>query len=326
VNRAVVIVILACSLLGAQLAATPPSNKVHRIGFLWNASPALTGHLLEAFREGLHERGYIEGTHFVLEHRYAEGRPERLPMLATELVGLNVAVIVTSGTVAIQAVQQATRTIPVVMAASGEPVASGFVTSLARPGGNLTGLSLFAPELSGKRLELLKEAVPEITRIAVLANPSNPLTAPQWQETERAAQALRVQLQYVAVREATDIDAAFAAMTRGNADALIVLLEPLFMSLRTRLVGLTLKSRLPAMYGFREDAEAGALLAYGPNFPDLFRRAATYVDKILNGAKPGELPVEQPTKFELVLNLKTTKALGLTMPATLLLQADEVIR
>jgi putative ABC transport system substrate-binding protein len=242
------------------------------------------------------------------------------------LVGLQVAVIVTSGSQSIQAVKQATSTIPVVIAASGDPVETGFVTSLARPGENLTGLSLSAPELSGKRLELLKEAVPGIAHIAVLANPANPSTAAQLRETQRAAQALQVQLHLVEGRDLQELDQAFAAIRSVPADALIVLLDPLFMSQRARLVELTAASRLPAMYGFREDVEAGALMAYGPNFPDLFRRAATYVDKILKGAKPATLPVEQPTKYELSLNLKTAQALGITFPPTLLILADEVMR
>ena len=307
-------------------AAAPPRSTVHRIGFLWNSSPSFTHHLLEAFRHGLHERGYVEGTHFTIENRYAEGDPARLPGLATELVGLQVAVIVTAGSQAIQAVKQATSTIPIVIAASGDPVEMGFVTSLARPGENLTGLSLSAPELSGKRLELLKQAVPAIAHVAVLANPANPNTASQLRETQRAARALQVQLHLVEVRGPQELDHAFAAIRSVPADALLVLLDPLFISQRARLIELTAMSRLPAMYGFREDVETGALMAYGPSFPDLFRRAATYVDKILKGAKPGDLPVEQPTKYELILNLKTAKELGITLPPTLLILADEVIR
>ena len=211
------------------------------------------------------------------------------------------------------------------MVASGDPVEAGFVTSLARPGGNLTGLSLVAPELSGKRLELLKETVPEISHVAVLANPANPLTVAQLRETQRAAEALQVQLHVVEVRGPQELDRAFSAHRSLRADALIMLMDPMFISQRTRMVELTATSRLPAMYGLREDAEAGALMAYGPNFPDMFRRAATYVDKILRGAKPGDLPIKEPTKFELVINLKTAKALGLTMPSTLLARADEVI-
>jgi putative ABC transport system substrate-binding protein len=212
------------------------------------------------------------------------------------------------------------------MVASGDPVEAGFVTSLARPGGNLTGLSLVAPELSGKRLELLKETVPAISHVAVLANPANPLTAAQLRETQRAAQALQVQLHVVEVRGPPELDRAFSALRSLRADALIMLMDPLFMSQRTRMIALTATSRLPAMYGLREDAEAGALMAYGPNFPDMFRRAATYVDKILKGIKPGDLPVEQPTKYELVLNLKTAQALGLTFPPHLLVLADKVIQ
>jgi ABC-type uncharacterized transport system substrate-binding protein len=302
------------------------SRKGHRIGFLWNSSPSLTHHLLEAFQHGLSERGYVEGEHFTIEHRYAEGNSALLPSLAAELVGLQVEVIVTSGSQAIQAVKDTTSTIPVVMAVSGAPVETGFVTSLARPDGNLTGLSLFAPELSGKRLELLKETVPALSRVAVLANPTNPVTAAELRETQRAAQALQVQLHVVEVRGPQELDSAFTALRSLSADALIVLLDPIFISQRTRMVELTATHRLPAMYGFREDAEAGALMAYGPNFPDMFRRAATYVDKILKGAKPADLPVEQATKFELVINVKTAKALGITVPHSLLLRADQVIQ
>jgi putative tryptophan/tyrosine transport system substrate-binding protein len=323
----VLALIIALALLVTPLtAAAPPPGTVHRIGFLWNASPALTRHLLDAFQHGLHERGYVEGTHFTIENRYAEGDPARLPGLAAELVGLQVAVIVTAGSQAIQAVKQATSTIPVVIAASSDPVETGFVTSLARPGENLTGLSLSAPELSGKRLELLKEAVPAIAHVAVLANPANPSTDAQLRETQRAAQALQVQLHPVEVRGPQELDQAFSAIRSVPADALLVLLDPLFMQQRARLVELTAANRLPAMYSLREDVEMGALMAYGPSFPDMFRRAATYVDKILKGARPATLPVEQPTKYELVLNLKTAQALGITLPPTLLILADEVMR
>jgi putative ABC transport system substrate-binding protein len=319
------LVTLALSLLVlSRAAAAPRPTTVHRIGFLWNASPSFTHALLEAFRHGLQERGYVEGTHFALESRYAEDNPARLPGLAAELVALPVAVIVTSGSQALQAVTNATSTIPVVIAASGDPVEMGFVTSLARPGTNVTRLSLAAPELSGKRLELLKEAVPALGHVAILANPANPSTTVQLRETQRAAQALHVQLHLVEVRSPQELDHAFAAIRRVRAEALLVLLDPLLMSQRARLVALTATHRLPAMYGFREDVELGALMAYGPNFSDLFRRAATYVDKILQGAKPADLPVEQPTKYELILNLKTAQALGITFPPTLLVLADEV--
>jgi putative ABC transport system substrate-binding protein len=303
-----------------------PSRKGHRIGFLWNSSPSFTSHQLEAFQHGLSERGYVEGEHFTIEHRYAEGNPDRLPSLAAELVGLQVEVIVTSGSQAIQAVRQATSTIPVVMVAISALVETGFVTSLARPGGNLTGLSLVAPELSGKRLELLKEILPGLSHVAVLANPANPSTAAQLRETQRVAQALQVQLHVVEVRGPQELASTFSALRSLRADALLMLMDPMFISQRTRMIELTATLWLPAMYGLREDAEAGALMAYGPNFPDLFRRAATYVDKILKGAKPADLPVEQPTKYELVLNLKTARALGLTFPPHLLVWADKVIQ
>jgi len=322
-----VIVMLTLSLLVASLTAEAQSpREVHRIGLLWNSSPSLTHHLLEAFRHGMHEHGYVEGEHFTIESRYAEGNPDLLPGLAAELVGLQVEVIVTSGAQAIQAVRHATNTIPVVMAVSSDPVGMGFVTSLARSGGNLTGLSLGAPELSGKRLELLKETVPELAHVAVLVNPANLNLAAQLRETQRAAQALQVQLHLVEVRGPQEIDHAFSAIRSVPVDALLVLLDPLFLSHRARLVELTVTSRLPAMYAFREDVEAGALMAYGPSFPDMFRRAATYTVKILKGAKPADLPVEQPMTYELVLNLKTARALGLTFPPHLLVLADKVIQ
>jgi putative ABC transport system substrate-binding protein len=322
-----VIMTLTLSLLATPLTAEAQSpREVHRIGLLWNSSPSLTHHHLEAFRHGLHEHGYVEGEHFTIESRYAEGNPDRLPGLAAELVNLPVAVIVTSGAQAIQAVKQATSTIPVVFAASSDPVEMGFVTSLARSGGNLTGLSLMAPELSGKRLELLKETVPELAHVAVLVNPANPNNAEQLRETQRAAQALQVQLHLVEVRSPQEIDHAFSALRSVPVGALLVLMDPLFLSQRARLVELTVTSRLPAMYALREDAEAGALMAYGPSFPDLFRRAATYTAKILKGAKPADLPVEQPMKYELVLNLKTARALGLTFPPHLLVWANKVIQ
>jgi putative ABC transport system substrate-binding protein len=282
---------------------------------------------VEAFRQGLRDLGYVEGQNLVMEYRYMEGRAEQLPDLAAELVRLKVDVIVAGGTAAIRAAQHATRTIPIVMAVAYDPVGEGLVASLARPGGNITGLSWLGAELPGKRLEILKETVPQLSRLAVLANPANPAYKPAMHNLTRAAQALGLQLQVVEVRRADDLDTAFAAISRAGADALIVQEDALlFSGLHGRITELAAKNRRPTMYGWRYYVDAGGLMSYGPSQSDMLRRAATYVDKILKGANPGDLPVEQPTKFELIINLKTAKALGLTMPPFLLFLADEVIQ
>jgi putative ABC transport system substrate-binding protein len=281
---------------------------------------------LEAFRQGLRELGYVEGRNYIIEYRSADGRRERFPDLATELVRLKVDVIVTRGTPAVMAAKNATGAIPVVMAASGDPVLSGVVASLARPGGNVTGLSAIVVEVSGKRLELLREVVPGVSRIAVLFNMSNPTDALQWKETENAASSLRVQLQLLDVRKPGDFATAFDAAIKQRAGALFVGVDALTWANRRPIVDLAAKNRLPAIYAAREFVDAGGLISYGVSYPHLYHRAATYVDKILRGAKPADLPVEQPTKFELVINLKTAKALGLTIPPSLLGRADEVIQ
>jgi putative ABC transport system substrate-binding protein len=296
---------------------------VHRIGYLSYGSPLpeFAPHV-EAFRQGLRELGYVEGQNFVIEYRYAEGRAERLGDLAAEFVRLQVEVIVVGGAAGIRAAQHATHTIPIVMAGTGDAVAAGFVASLAHPGGNITGLS----DLS---LELLKATVPQSTHIAVLANPANnPYSGTLMANLTVAAQALGLHLQVLEFRSAEELDSAFAAMTRAGADALLVAtVSSVFHSpLHRRIVDLAAQSRLPAMYNWRENVVAGGLMSYGISQRDIHRRTATYVDKILKGAKPADLPVEQPTKFELVINLKTAQALGLTIPPTLLFQADEVIR
>jgi putative ABC transport system substrate-binding protein len=302
--------------------------KVPRIGYL-AVDRAAGPHLIEAFRQGLRDLGYVEGSNVVIEYRDAEGKFERLPALAAELVALKVDVIVAGGTPLILAAKQATRTLPIVFAAASDPVTDGLVTSLARPGGNVTGLSNIAPELVGKRLELLKQAVPGVSRVAVLWQPG--ATGERTEKdmlkgAEVAARALGVRLQVVEARGPADFDRAFSDMTRARADALTVLPSVMFITERRRLVDLAAKNRLPAVYPSREYVDVGGLMAYGPHVADLFRRAATYVDKILKGAKPGDLPIEQPTKFELVINLKTAKALGLTIPPSLLARADEVIQ
>ena len=301
------------------------AGKIPSIGLLWPFSPAIASPFADAFRQGLGGLGYVEGQNVSLEERWAEGRFDRLASLAAELVRLNVDVPLTASTPAARAAQQATRTIPIVMVFVSDPVESGLVANLARPGGNTTGLSFTHPELSRKRLQLLKEVIPKVSRVAVLSNPSNPNTPPLLRETEAAARALRVQLHVVEVRDSTQLDSAFSAMTRDRAGALVVMPDVLFQDQRRRIVDLAAKSRLPAMYSWREPVDAGGLMAYGASGPNILRRAASYVDKILKGAKPGDLPVEQPTTFELVINLKTAKALGLTIPPSLLARADQVI-
>jgi putative ABC transport system substrate-binding protein len=320
---------VAGGLLAAPLAAeAQQAAKIARIGYL-AGSLAGNPHLPEAFRQGLRDLGYVEGRTVVIEYRDAEGKLERLPALAVELVALKVDVILAGGTPQALAAKQATRTLPIVFAAHADPVGSGLVTSLARPGGNVTGLSLLAPELVGKRLEQLKQAVPGVNRVAVLWEPGAYVELTErdiLKETEVAARALGVRLQFVEARGPADFDRAFSDMTRARAGALTVLPSTMFIIERRRLVDLAAKNRLPAVYTSREYVDAGGLMSYGPNIADLFRRAATYVDKILKGAKPGDLPVEQPTKFELVINLKTAKALGLTIPPSVLSRADEVLQ
>ncbi len=316
---------------GAVLLAAPlvaeaqQAAKVPRIGFLSPLSPTDNPDLLEAFRQGMRELGYAEGQTIAIEYRFAEGRPERLPALAAELVRLKVDVIVTTGPPAPEAAKQATGTIPIVFAVVGDPVAERLIANLARPGGNITGLASITPEVVGKQLELLKEVASKVSPVAVLQNPSNQIHPFVLREAEGAARALGMQLQILKAGSPAEIEAAFAAMRSQRAGGVLVLRDALFLAQRTQIVALAAKSHLPAVYGHREEAEAGGLMAYGASVPFMYRRAATYVDKILKGAKPGDLPVEQPTKFELVINLKTAKALGLTIQQSLLQRADEVI-
>ena len=327
-DRRAFISTLTGGLLAAPLAAeAQPAAKVARIGFL-ATSLAANPHLTDAFGQGLRDLGYVEGRTVVIEYRDAEGNLERLPALAAELVALKVDVIVSPNTPAALAAKQATRTLPIVFVGVGEPVASGLVSSLARPGGNVTGLSVVSPELVGKWLELLTQAVPEVSRVAVLRQPGamdERTEKDMLKGAEVAARALGVRLQFVEARSSADLERAFSDMIRERAGALTVRPAPMFVSERRRLVDLAAKNRLPAVYPWREFVDAGGLMAYGPNLADLYRRAAPYVDKILRGAKPGDLPVEQPTKFELAINLKTAKALGLTIPPSLLQRADQVI-
>jgi putative tryptophan/tyrosine transport system substrate-binding protein len=320
------IIMLTLGLLAMPLAAAaPPAAQMPRLGVLAPGTPSQPW--VEVLRQGLRDLGYVESQNLIIEPRYAEGRDERLPELAAELVRLPVDIIVAGGSTAIRAAQDATRTIPIVMAAAGDPVGTGLITSLARPGGNITGVSLLSAELPGKRLEILKEAVPQSARIAVLMNPTSPGSARQLRNLTEASRALGLHLHVVELRRPEELDGAFAAMTREQVDALFVMDEPRLMnSLGAQIADFAAKSKVPAMYGWRAYVDAGGLLAYGPRLPDVIRRAAVYVDKILKGAKPGDLPVEQPTTFELIINLKAAKALGLTIPSTLLFQADEVIQ
>ncbi len=303
-------------------AQTPP--KIPRVGYIAGSSATGAEPFVGSFRKGLRELGYMEGQTIALEVRYAEGRSERIPELVADLVGLKMDVLVAGISQAALAAKKATGTIPIVMVGA-DPVGLGLVASLARPGGNVTGLSYFNEAIVGKRLELIKELVPGLARLAVLSNPIVVAHAIFWKDTEAAARTLGVALQPLNIRGPDDFEAAFAAATQGNAQALIALDDALTMTHRPRIVALAASSRLPPMYGLREFPDDGGLMSYGPSFVDLFRRAATYVDKILKGAKPSDLPVEQPTKFELVINRKTANALGLTVPPTLLARADEVI-
>ena len=321
--------IIALVALGAvPLAAeAQEAAKIARIGYL-AGNLAATPHLPEALRQGLRDLGYVEGRNLVIEYRDAQGKLERLPALAAELVALKVDVIVTAGTPHALAAKQATKTIPIVFAAGTDPVMDGLVTSLARPGSNVTGLSSLGSELVAKRLELLKQAVPGVSRVAVLWHPGalgERTEKDMLKEAEVAARALGVRLQVVEARGPADFDRAFSDMTRARVGALTLLTSTMFLSERRRLVALAAQHRLPAVYPWREFVDAGGLMAYGPNAVDMYRRAAKYVDRILKGTKPGDLPVEQATKFELVINLKTAKALGLTIPPSLLQRADQVI-
>jgi putative ABC transport system substrate-binding protein len=317
-------------LLAAPLAAeAQPVGRVPRVGYLsaLSRSGPQVQRSLDAFRQELRELGYVEGQSIAIEYRWAEGKVERLPDLAAELVRLKVDVIVASGGVPVaQAAQQATKAIPIIMTGPADPVAAGLVASLARPGGNITGLAIISHELVGKELELLREVVPKVSRVAVLWNPANPGNTPQLKAAEASARALRVRLQPLEARGPGEIDRAFAAMTRERAGALLVLLDSMLLAQRERIADLAAKNRLPAVYGLRLHVQAGGLMAYAANQRDVSRRVASYVDRILKGAKPADLPVELPTKFELVINLKTAKALGLTIPPALLGRADELIQ
>ena len=299
-------------------------GKLPTIGFLGADTPSTESQRVAAFVQRLRELGWIDGRNLAIEYRWAEGRNERYAEIAAEFVRLKVDVIVTAGTPPTLAAKQATAVIPIVFAAASDPVGTGLVASLARPGGNVTGLSIQTTDLAGKRLELLREVVPGLRRLAIMANVGNPASVLEMGEAQATARTLGLEVTTSEIRRAEDIAPAFEAL-KGRADALYVCADPLVNTNRIRINTLALGARLPTMYGFREYVEAGGLMSYGPNLPDLFRRAADFVDKILRGAKPADIPVEQPTKFDLVINLTTAKALGLDVPPTLLARADEVI-
>jgi len=320
------LLLIIAGILVAVVAQAQQSN-VPRIGIITTGTPAAFAHLLEGFKQGLRERGHVEGQNILLEIRYAEGKADQLPILAAELVRLKVNVIVAIPNSAIEIVRQATQTIPIVMPIGSDPVGIGFAASLARPGGNITGLSAYSPELNGKRLELLKETIPKLSRVALLMSPNVPGNAIDLKETELAAQSLRLRSQLFEVPGSADLDSIFKTMTKARAEALLVYPgQPTLFANRKQIVELAAKNRLPAMYPLADYVDAGGLISYGVNNLDLFRRAAIYVDKILKGTKPADLPIEQPMKFDFVVNLKAAKQIGLTVPPNVLVRADRVIR
>jgi len=318
---------LTLALLLAPLASdAQQTGTVYRIGFLGNSTAALEANLVGPFREGLRDLGYDEGRNVLIEYRWAEGKYERFPALIAELIALKVDVIVTAGTPATLAVKKATTSVPLVMVAVGDPVGTGIVASLNRPGGNITGLTSISPELEGKRLELLREVVPKLSRVAVLWNPVSPFQVIAEKEVRAAAQVLRMNVLSLGVRTPEELKDALAAIARERPGALLVLADRLFLHNRALIMEFAAQNRLPGVHAYRELVEAGGLMSYGPSYAGMHRRAAYYVDKILKGGKPADLPVERPATFELVVNLKAAKALGLTMPQSVLLRATEVIQ
>ena len=325
-NRRKLIAAFGAGALVAPFATfAQQSGKIYRVGYLGNSSASLEPDLVEAFRQGMRDLGYIEGKNLVIEFRWAEGRYDRFASLVTDLIHLPVDVIVTAGTPGTLAAKNATKTIPLVMAVSGDAVGAGLVESLARPGGNVTGLTTMVSELEGKRLELLLEILPKLARITALKNDANPLMAIQFRQTAAAAKSLRVALEAVDIRAVDDFGKAFASIAKARPDAIIVLADRFLLAERERILTFTAKQRLAAMYPYREFVERGGLISYSPNYAESFRSAARYVDKILKGAKPANLPVEQPTRFELIVNMKTAKTLGIKIPGSVLVRADRVI-
>ena len=324
---AALIVLCAFSMLAVPLAAdAQPAGRTVAIGYLGNSSPIVEANLVEAFRAGLRTLGYVEGRNLIINFAWAEGQQDRHPALVRELVRLAPDVILTAGTPGTMAAKQATQSIPIVTAIAGDAVATALVASLARPGGNVTGLSTLAPELDGKRLELLKAVVPKLSRVAVLRNPANPFTTIAWKAMQPSAQALGMTLQPVDTSSPNQLDRALARIEAARPDGLVLIVDRFLASYRASIVQFVGKNHLPGMFPYPEFAKEGGLMSYGPDYADLFRRTALYIDKILKGARPGDLPMEQPTKFELVVNLKTAKALGLTIPQSVLIRADEMIR
>jgi putative tryptophan/tyrosine transport system substrate-binding protein len=325
-RRRFLLISLAGALAAPLAGGAQQAGKVYRVGILSLSAQADSLHLFDALEQGLRDRGYVDGRNITLEYRFAERRMERLPVLAAELVRLKVDLILAANNSQATAARQATTTIPIVMSLASDPVGEGLVASLARPGGNITGLTTdVTPETWGKRFQLLKELVPKIARAAVLSNSAFRANAARWKPTEDAARQLGVTLLPAEIRGPDGLENAFAIMVQGRAEGFIVFTDPVTHALRSQMAGLAAKNRLPAVYPWREAVDAGGLLSYGPDFSDLVRRAATYIDKILQGAKPGDLPMQQPTKFELVVNLRTAKTLDLTIPPSLLARADQVI-
>ncbi len=310
---------------GAAAQAQQPKT-IPRIGYVGTGSPALSGHHAQTFAQGLRELGYAEGQNIAIEYRWAEGKLESLPGFVADLIRLKVDVIVSSATPAIRIAKEQTNTVPIVMAGVTDPVGNGFVASLSRPGGNITGLTHVAPDLTGKRLELLKEVVPRLSRVAVLWNPKQPGQAVAYKESQVAAQTLKLTLISMEARNREELERVLSGTAKKQAEAIFELPDPVIFLNRELIAQFAAKHRLPAMYSFREYVDAGGLMSYGTSFPGLFHRAATYVDKILKGAKPADLPVEQPTKFELIINLKAARQIGLTIPSTVLARADKVIK
>ena len=309
--------------LAAPVLRAQPGRAPVQLGFLRIGAPPKVN--IDALEQGLRDRGYVPGRDVVIEYRFADDREGQLDALAKELVERKVAIIVVAGNQATRAARKATRTVPIVMAVVNDPVASGFVTSLARPGGNVTGTTLLSSTLAGKRLELLKQVLPKVSRVGVLLNQDNPAHAVAWKETLAGAKTLRIDVQPFEVQGAAMFDEAFASMVKGRMEALVLLEDAMFATERAHIAALAAKTRLPAVYGQRNSVDDGGLMSYGPSIVDVYRNAASFVDRILKGAKPGDLPIEQPTKFELVINMKTAKTLGLTIPQSLLVRADEVI-
>jgi putative ABC transport system substrate-binding protein len=324
-RASIIVAAFTISVLITPSASQPqPRERVPRVGYLGTSSASLESELVKAFREGLRDRGYVEGQNIGIEYRWAEGNDQRFPDLVADLVKLKVDVILTAGTPGALAAKRATQTIPIVMAVTGDAVATGLVGSLARPGGNLTGLTTMVPDLEGKRLDILRELLPKLATVVVLLNTSNPFTAVQWEQAKIGAKALGIHVQPIELQRPEDLKEAFARVARHRPDALTMVADRSLLAHRMQIIDFVAKTRIPAIYPYRDFVVAGGLMSYAPSYEDLFRRSATYVDKILRGAKPSALPIEQPTKFEFLINLKTAKTLDVPIPPSVLLRADQV--